>query len=207
VKFDAGPGPKDVSDSGVKRPTDPDPQADDPDAELVPEAVGAAEARWIEGPGAAARHPAIAVASSRPSRAVIGCAAVVVDDWAEAIRVKNAEGVVRHHAPDFLHFSLAPPLISTASDAAGLRAWFATWRGGIGYEIQDLKITLGEDTAFSCSLHRISRTKTDGETPDIWFRQTFAFRNIGGAWKIVHEHESVPFYMDGSFKAAVDLKP
>ena len=26
-------------------------------------------------------------------------------------------------------------------------------------------------------------------------------------WKIMHEHSSVPFYMDGSFKAAVDLKP
>jgi hypothetical protein len=25
--------------------------------------------------------------------------------------------------------------------------------------------------------------------------------------KIAHEHESVPFYMDGSFKAAVDLTP
>ena len=24
---------------------------------------------------------------------------------------------------------------------------------------------------------------------------------------IVHEHESVPFYMDGSFRAAIDLKP
>ncbi len=24
---------------------------------------------------------------------------------------------------------------------------------------------------------------------------------------ITHEHSSVPFYMDGSFKAAIDLKP
>jgi hypothetical protein len=33
------------------------------------------------------------------------------------------------------------------------------------------------------------------------------FRKIDEEWKIVHEHESVLFYMDGSFKAAVDLKP
>jgi ketosteroid isomerase-like protein len=41
----------------------------------------------------------------------------------------------------------------------------------------------------------------------IWFRHTLGFRKIRGKWKIPHEHESVPFYMDGSFKAAVDLKP
>jgi len=30
---------------------------------------------------------------------------------------------------------------------------------------------------------------------------------IGGAWKITRQHTSVPFRMDGSVKAAVDLKP
>jgi ketosteroid isomerase-like protein len=32
-------------------------------------------------------------------------------------------------------------------------------------------------------------------------------RDEHGAWKIAHEHTSVPFYMDGSFRAAIDLKP
>jgi len=26
-------------------------------------------------------------------------------------------------------------------------------------------------------------------------------------WLITHEHESVPFLMDGSFQAAIELKP
>ena len=42
---------------------------------------------------------------------------------------------------------------------------------------------------------------------DVWFRHTIGLRKIDGRWKIVHSHESVPFYMDGSDKAAVDLKP
>jgi PhnB protein len=131
----------------------------------------------------------------------------VIDDWAAALRNKNAEGVVRHHAADYVQFSLAPPLISTAADAKGLQEWFATWRGPLGYEMRELSITAGEDTAFCHSLNRLSGTKTDGERADIWFRHTLGLRKIGGAWKIVHEHESVPFYMDGSYKAAVDLKP
>jgi PhnB protein len=64
---------------------------------------------------------------------------------------------------------------------------------------------VGDDVAFCHSLNRISGTKT--EKSDIWFRHTLGFRKIGGEWKITHEHESVPFYMDGSYKAAVDLKP
>ena len=42
---------------------------------------------------------------------------------------------------------------------------------------------------------------------DVWFRSTLGFRKIGGEWKIAHEHELVPFLMDGSDKAALDLKP
>ena len=42
---------------------------------------------------------------------------------------------------------------------------------------------------------------------DLWFRATLGFRKIDGKCAITHEHSSVPFYMDGSFKAAIDLKP
>jgi PhnB protein len=38
-------------------------------------------------------------------------------------------------------------------------------------------------------------------------RATVGFRKVDGKWRVVHEHVSVPFYMDGSYKAAVDLKP
>jgi ketosteroid isomerase-like protein len=131
----------------------------------------------------------------------------VIDDWADALRRKDPAGVVRHYAPDFIQFSLVPPLVSTAANAEGLEAWFATWQGPIGYELRDLTITAADDIAFCHGLTRLSGTKTDGARADVWFRHTFGLRKIGGAWKIVHEHESVPFYMDGSFKAAVDLKP
>ena len=38
-------------------------------------------------------------------------------------------------------------------------------------------------------------------------RVTACHRKINGKWLITHEHVSVPFYMDGSYRAAVDLKP
>jgi PhnB protein len=131
----------------------------------------------------------------------------VIDDWSRALRAKDARGVVAHHAPGFVSFSLAPPLLTRPADTTGLDAWFATWRGPIGYEIDDLHLETSGDLAFGYSLNRMSGTKTDGQRVDLWFRQTLCLRKLGGAWKIVHAHDSVPFYMDGSVRAAVDLQP
>jgi len=119
----------------------------------------------------------------------------LIDERADALRNKDARGVISHVAEDFVQFSLAPPLIATDANVKGFEAWFATWQGQLGC------------IAFSHSLNRMTGTKTDGQKVDLWFRQTLCFRTINGTWAIVHEHESVPFYMDGSFRAAIDLKP
>jgi ketosteroid isomerase-like protein len=131
----------------------------------------------------------------------------VIEDQVAALRAKDAARVVAGYPPGFIQFSLAPPLISTASDAAGLDASFGTWEGPLGYEIRDLAVTTGDEVAFCHALIRLSGTKTDGSKPAVWFRLTLGLKKIDGAWKIAHEHESVPFYMDGSLRAAVDLEP
>jgi len=51
------------------------------------------------------------------------------------------------------------------------------------------------------------RTKRTGEETDVWVRATVGYRKIDGKWRVAHEHASVPFYMGGGDKAAVDLKP
>jgi PhnB protein len=139
--------------------------------------------------------------------AAVAAIRALVEDWAEAIRAKDVERVMAHHAPDSVSFDLAPPLISTGATPSGVEAWFATWRGRLGYEIRELSVTAGGDAAFCRSLNRLSGTTINGEKSEIWFRRTVCFRRMAGAWKIVHEHESVPFYMDGSYRAAVDLTP
>jgi ketosteroid isomerase-like protein len=134
----------------------------------------------------------------------------LIDDRANAVRAKDIDGSLSPYTADSVSFDLAPPLQSggaEALDKKSIEDWFSSWRGPIGYELRDLSVTTGGDLAFCHGLVRISGTKTDGEHNDIWARQTLCLRRIGGTWKIAHEHTSVPFYMDGSYKAAVDLKP
>ena len=132
--------------------------------------------------------------------------ATVIENWSKAIGNKNAAQVLSHLADDVVQFSLAPPLRYQGKEAEDLQGWFDTWEGPIGIESRDMAITAGNDIAFATSLVHMTGRKTDGEKPDLWFRQTVGLIKQDGTWKIAHEHASVPFYMDGSFRAAVDLK-
>ena len=104
-------------------------------------------------------------------------------------------------------FDLAPPL-GHLIDLPNLAAWLDTWDGPVDQESRDLTVSLAENLAFCHGYCKISvRTKTDHQLVEWWQRVTVCLRKIDGAWKIVHEHTSVPFYMDGSFLAATDLEP
>ena len=131
-----------------------------------------------------------------------------IESWIEALRAKDVDGVMSHCTPDVLSFDLAPPLEHRGKEVRrGFEEWFPTWAGRIGYELRDLTITTSGDLAFSHSLDHLTGKRTDGEKTDVWFRSTVCLRKLGGAWKVVHVHSSVPFYMDGSYRASVDLQP
>jgi PhnB protein len=130
-----------------------------------------------------------------------------IADWTGALQRKDAAGVVAHGGAGFVSFSLAPPLASDASGADGLNAWFETWQGPLGYQFHEFDIAVHGDLAFAFGLVHLTGTKVDGTEVALWFRLTLCFKRAAGEWRIVHEHESVPFYMDGSFRAAVDLAP
>lgn len=131
----------------------------------------------------------------------------VIEDWAAAMRRKDADAVIAHGAPEHTAFTLAPPLVQADDGPQGLVGWFDTWEGPLEFEVRDLTVVAGDEVAFTHSLNRLAGNKKREGRQGLWFRGTLGLRKIGRAWKIVHEHESVPFYMDGSLRAAVDLEP
>jgi ketosteroid isomerase-like protein len=136
----------------------------------------------------------------------------ILDAHVTAHAERDAEGLMGLYAPDAVSYMLAPPL-QQAPDTAygsveGLRRWFATFAEPVRIIHRDPVVTVDGAVAFVHTLASMTSTKVGA--PDaftFWFRSTFGLRRLDGTWRIVHRHDSTPFYMDGSFRAAVDLEP
>jgi ketosteroid isomerase-like protein len=134
----------------------------------------------------------------------------VIEARAALLETGDVKAMLAHSAPQVIEFSLAPPLSSVidSSDPTPTEQWIATFEAPPSRSVTQLEITSDGDVAFATSidsLTAIPRGATDPFT--LWFRVTLGLRRIDGKWLVTHEHESVPFHMDGSFRAAVDLNP
>lgn len=138
----------------------------------------------------------------------------VLERLEDAVRRKDAAATVACFAEDVASYDLAPPLAQhggSVRDAAAWQGWFDSWDGPIGSETRDLTVRLSGDLACAWSLRAMTGRKRAGE-PDagpvrLWFRATVVLERTGGAWRIAHAHNSVPFSMDGRHVALVALEP
>ncbi|MFI1994111.1 YybH family protein [Actinoplanes sp. NPDC020271] len=133
-----------------------------------------------------------------------------IERKAALLETGDVEAIMSHYAPGYVEYNLAPPLRqpSGPGDGAQLKAWMAGFEKPPRREVTQLEITTDGDVAFATSLDRLSavpRGATGGFS--MWFRVTLGLRRIDGRWLVTHEHESVPFEMDGSLRAATGLTP
>ena len=163
------------------------------------------EAGWSQSLDKLAAHAAHETGASNADdqkeiRAIFG-------DRTNALFGKVVDLAAKHFADDVVSYDLDPPLQHIGPGREAMQEWFDTWDGPIAFAMADLTVETGGDIAFAYGLAHMTGSKKDGAQVDLWMRCTAGLRRIGGAWRITHQHGSVPFYMDGSFKAAVDLKP
>jgi ketosteroid isomerase-like protein len=134
----------------------------------------------------------------------------LIEARAAVLKAGDVETIVSYYAPEVVQFSLAPPL-QQSTDARSpepLRQWIATFDTPPTREVTQLSINVGADVAFATSIDCLSATPTGmTDSFSLWHRVTLGLRKIDGRWLITHEHQSVPFEMDGSFRASVGLQP
>jgi ketosteroid isomerase-like protein len=121
---------------------------------------------------------------------------------------KDPEAIAAPYAPHAVIYDLEPPLVHDGISVERKREWLATWDSPVELIAQDFKVTVSGDHAYGHGYLRMAGQKKGVDHPvSFWMRATMIFERIEGKWRIVHEHTSVPFYMDGSLRPAFDLQP
>ena len=113
-----------------------------------------------------------------------------------AVNAKDVDAIMKVYAPNesLVIFDIIPP-----RQYVGAKAFRKDWedfltlfKGPLKYEINDLQVEADGTLGYSHSIQRVSGTDTKGQPVDLTWRDTAAYRKVGGNWVIVHEHGSVP---------------
>lgn len=62
------------------------------------------------------------------------------------------------------------------------------------------------DLGFCSFVYHVGGTLVSGDAVDMWVRATLCCRRFDGTWRIVHDHESVPFDPETG-QAQIGLRP
>lgn len=121
---------------------------------------------------------------------------------------KDAAAIEAVYTQGAAIFNLAPPLTHHGINRQEKQAWLDSWDGPVEIESRDFDVTVSGDFAFCHGFMRMEGKKKGADRRvNFWMRETLCLHREGPGWKIVHEHTSVPFYMDDSVRPAFDLKP
>lgn len=117
-----------------------------------------------------------------------------IERWAKAVRNHDREGILADHDPDIVMFDVPPPeRLKGLQEYAGTWDLFFRWhRPGDAFDVRDMDVTAGDTVAFAAVLMHCSGTNAKGEHNELDFRLTVGLKNVGGRWRIIHEHHSVP---------------
>jgi len=119
--------------------------------------------------------------------------AELIRSWVTAIQECDPARVLAGHTDDIVMFDVPPP----EDGARGTAAYAATWptffdwiRAGAVFEIVELEVVAGEETAFAWALLRCGTPADLDAHPDRRLRLSLGLRFEDGEWRIAHEHHS-----------------
>lgn len=131
-----------------------------------------------------------------------------IADRARAVAERDSDVLIAMHAPDVTSFPVLPPSRTAGTGAVeeSLEAWFGGYAEGPGYEVHGLEVGGDGDAGHCAFRYHVTGTLQDGSQVDMWVRSTLVCRRADGVWRVVHQHESVPFEPDTG-AALVSLGP
>ena len=117
----------------------------------------------------------------------------LIERWADAVHAGDLDAVAADHAEHIVMFDVPPPHDGVRGIGAYRETWppFFEWQAkGASFEIVELDVTAGEDTAFAWALLRCGTREELEREPDNRLRLTIGLRREQDRWIVTHEHHS-----------------
>lgn len=132
----------------------------------------------------------------------------LVAERVAAVRAKDTAPLAARMDDDVVEFNVLPPtrVVGRAALAEGTQAWFDGYATDIDYTVHELTVAADGELGCAWFLYHVGGTLAAGDEVNMWVRATLCCRRIDGQWRIVHDHESVPFDPETG-KALIGLAP
>lgn len=118
----------------------------------------------------------------------------LVEEWREAIRVRDLDRLEKLYAKEVVYFDVTPPY-QQRGPAAYRQAWAAVFQHlppRVTPNSREMEITVSGDLAAMHGLTRLVNDDTKKDAALGWVRVTVVYARIAGEWKVIHEHVSIP---------------
>jgi len=132
----------------------------------------------------------------------------LVDERVRAVHDRDTATLAARPSDDVITFDVLPPLNARGSHATveHLQQWFDGYDGPIDYTVRDVHVSANDELGFCSFLYHVGGTLKTGASVNMWVRATLCCRRMAGRWRIVHDHESVPFN-PATGQALISLEP
>ena len=111
------------------------------------------------------------------------------------INAKNVDKIMSYYARENLFvFDVVPPreYVGWAAYRKDWQDLFAAFPGPVTNRVSEQSITVVGSVAYGHNIEDAHFTAKDGSTTELVVRVTDVYRKLGGKWRIVQEHVSVP---------------
>lgn len=118
----------------------------------------------------------------------------LIAHWAKAVRDEDRAAIRADHDDDILMFDVPPPFQSRGIDAymATWELFFANVEMPVTFDFRNVQITCGSDVAFATAVGNCVNIDSNDQREPLEFRLTMGLKKIGGRWRVMHEHHSLP---------------
>lgn len=122
------------------------------------------------------------------------------NQFAVAFNAKDVDAIMKAYEPDqgLFVFDVVTPrqYVGYAAYKKDWQGFLAGFKGPLKFAMSDLSIDTDGTMGYSHSIQHVSGTDAKDKPVEFVVRITDVYRKIDGAWKIVHEHVSVPVNFD-----------